>query len=299
MLASLLPGLRDLRTPLTTGYLWLIFLWLWFHDDFPTTEVAASGPLRSLFEVGTLVGATAALAAVSVFAYVVGSVIVVRIPWNIFWGSSNLDAASTPIFERSITFYSAILAVISRPFRAQLKRLAEQLAAIVAHKFDESAGGALPGDYRAALGVAHPSTDPPTSVRDQDAFAEAIKGDLPAVGIQLQARNRDLWDTFDRARAESEFRSGLVLPLAAITIVVVTQSNLLWLLLLVVPVVLLEVAVGKSIEATDTLVQAIALKIVEPSIFVRLDEIIARNEVSSRAMQRAVAKNKPANGQQT
>ncbi|MFF4392878.1 MULTISPECIES: hypothetical protein [unclassified Streptomyces] len=40
MLASLLPGLRELRTPLATGYLYLLLLFLLFSDSIPTKNEA-------------------------------------------------------------------------------------------------------------------------------------------------------------------------------------------------------------------------------------------------------------------
>jgi hypothetical protein len=36
LLASLLPGLRDLRVPLAAGLMWLVVLWLSFYPDLPT-----------------------------------------------------------------------------------------------------------------------------------------------------------------------------------------------------------------------------------------------------------------------
>src|SRR3954471_461558 len=75
MLASLLPGLRDLRTPLATGYLWLVALWLLVHQYVPKSVFDASGPIRSLYQLGALAGTTACLAAVSFVAYLVGSML--------------------------------------------------------------------------------------------------------------------------------------------------------------------------------------------------------------------------------
>jgi hypothetical protein len=49
MLASRLPGLRDLRTPLATGPLWLIAVWLVVHNHVPLSTEQAQGPMRSLF----------------------------------------------------------------------------------------------------------------------------------------------------------------------------------------------------------------------------------------------------------
>src|SRR6478752_9778709 len=84
MLASLLPGLRDLRTPLAVGYLWLVGLWLIFHDSVPMNEASATGPLRSAYQLGGALGASAVLAAVSFVAYLLGVMILLRLEWNVF-----------------------------------------------------------------------------------------------------------------------------------------------------------------------------------------------------------------------
>jgi hypothetical protein len=42
MLASLLPGLRELRAPLAAGYTWIFGLWILLHD-----LNVGSGPLRA------------------------------------------------------------------------------------------------------------------------------------------------------------------------------------------------------------------------------------------------------------
>lgn len=37
MLASLLPGLRDLRTPLAAGYIWLVAVWVALEPRIPNS----------------------------------------------------------------------------------------------------------------------------------------------------------------------------------------------------------------------------------------------------------------------
>jgi hypothetical protein len=39
LISNLLPGLRDLRTPLAVGYLWLVALWLALHKYLPASVV--------------------------------------------------------------------------------------------------------------------------------------------------------------------------------------------------------------------------------------------------------------------
>jgi hypothetical protein len=72
VLASLLPGLRDVRTPLTVGYLWLIALWLWLPGWIPVTPPGDGGAIDRMFRLGGLVERAGVLAAVSLSAYVLG-----------------------------------------------------------------------------------------------------------------------------------------------------------------------------------------------------------------------------------
>lgn len=69
MLAGLLPGLREIRGPLASGYLWLLFGWLVFEDDVST----AGGAIERLVDLGAVVSPAAVAVAASFAAYLVGS----------------------------------------------------------------------------------------------------------------------------------------------------------------------------------------------------------------------------------
>jgi hypothetical protein len=73
MLASLLPGFRDLRGPLAVGYTWLLILWLLFADHLPHDRPSGNGALAKLFDLGGLLGPTVVLGVVSFVAYLIGS----------------------------------------------------------------------------------------------------------------------------------------------------------------------------------------------------------------------------------
>src|SRR4051794_3519418 len=77
MLASLLPGLRDVRTPLTVGYLYLVIGWIWFSEDIPRTKPQHDGMIRRLFELSDLLGNAATIAALSFCAYLLGAVLTI------------------------------------------------------------------------------------------------------------------------------------------------------------------------------------------------------------------------------
>ena len=71
MLASLLPGLRDLRAPLAAGYLWLLFGWLLLHNTFEGWD-RNSGPLGAVVDVAHAATPAAVAIAVSFAAYLIG-----------------------------------------------------------------------------------------------------------------------------------------------------------------------------------------------------------------------------------
>src|SRR3954447_24050591 len=92
ILANALPGFRDMRAPLTAGYMWLVFAWLLLRpnlDRRPSSEVAAT-----LFDLGQDAGRIWVAIAVGTVAYLAGSVslavsgllrgpkVVVRRPWT-------------------------------------------------------------------------------------------------------------------------------------------------------------------------------------------------------------------------
>jgi hypothetical protein len=83
-----------------------------------------------------------------------------------------------------------------------------------------------------------------------------------------------MWDSFDRAKAEAEFRSGLVVPFIVLIGIASYEFGVSWILFfVVVPWWLLVLATRKAIETTSILVQAVALGYVQPPLLDRWAEI--------------------------
>lgn len=75
MLASLLPGLRDVRTPLAVGFLWFFTIWLFFGDRL-LDQLPADSPVRTnLLDLSNFFGAGVILTALSFAAYLFGAVV--------------------------------------------------------------------------------------------------------------------------------------------------------------------------------------------------------------------------------
>lgn len=82
MIASLLPGLRELRTPLAAGYMWLLFAWLLVEPSVPSSReelTGVSASISRLIDEGSVVALGAGITFV---AYLVGTVYVglLRVP---------------------------------------------------------------------------------------------------------------------------------------------------------------------------------------------------------------------------
>jgi hypothetical protein len=75
MLMHLLPGLRELRAPLVSGYLWLISAWLAFgHMGWlPSERPEGTGEVARLWDLGGTLGKAVVLAVITFIAYLIGS----------------------------------------------------------------------------------------------------------------------------------------------------------------------------------------------------------------------------------
>ena len=75
MLMNLLPGLRELRAPLVSGYLWLVSAWLLLgHMQWlPSTRPPGNGEVARLWDIGGTLGKTVVLAVITFVAYLIGS----------------------------------------------------------------------------------------------------------------------------------------------------------------------------------------------------------------------------------
>jgi hypothetical protein len=293
MLASLLPGLRDLRTPLATGYLWLTALWLLLHDRLPKNVDEARGPFRSFYEAGVLVGNTACLAALSFVAYLLGSILLLRVGRNdsayIVPGKDYVD------FEPALR--SPLPGMVMRIVNARMgASMYDQLRTVVSRRLRQH-GRDLDSDVHMSVlpyAILRRSEKPPI-LEDRRAVPElyvrAVIADLPAVGVQLQAKNQSFWDTYDRQKAEAQFRIGIALPISLIVILLAVQSGqYLWLLLLIVPLILLVLAMRLEATANSALVQAVVLRMVEPPVLERLTEVLAEKKAEeAREQERLTA----------
>src|SRR4051812_38341538 len=88
MLASLLPGLRDLRTPLACGITWLLSAFFLFHDSLPA-KADATGIASSLYQLHDLIGSAALGALTIALAYIIGVLTRIDLHERVIFASSG------------------------------------------------------------------------------------------------------------------------------------------------------------------------------------------------------------------
>jgi hypothetical protein len=284
MLTNLLPGFRDLRTPLTVGYIWLLALWLLLEPVLPIeAEDTHDGPIHSLFELSSVVGSTVVLAGVSVIAYLLGTILFLRIRWNVL--SSKVAISDVQWLQWLAITMNKIVVVLFH--RDQVKQLKAELNNTV----DDKLGDFSRLEHRldnprtlSKLLGGHLLTEPHDNPGDpRKQFYDYTAYELERVAIRLQAKDHDLWDTFDRYKAETEFRSAIVIPMWGVTISAIWRGqNYWWLLLFVASIALLASSGRRALLATATLVQAVSMKIVQPPIFDRWEEFVSEAKPDER-----------------
>ncbi len=87
LFSSLVPGLREVRAPLISGYLWLLCAWLLFEPAVPSPQ--DNEIYERLVAVGEIVGPLGLAVTASVAAYLIGSLIQSAVRWG--WRQMTRD----------------------------------------------------------------------------------------------------------------------------------------------------------------------------------------------------------------
>ncbi|MFF7868499.1 hypothetical protein ACFZCT_18860 [Streptomyces qaidamensis] len=241
MLANLLPGLRDVRAPLSTGCIWLLTLWLILEDHVPTPQ-QAHGVWASLYRLGGLIGPAGVLASGAFLAYLIGAMLAVRVV--------TVNAREAP---KAMAFWGGRTALAPRVSRFAYDDLVSFL-----HNQDrlpqpepDGTAAVSPERERGARLVAN------LTVRD-------ILGETRQLRTKLLIANYDLFNEYDRAVAEAEFRKNVAYALLGLTAALSWLQSPWWALLLIVFARLYVAGVGSERAANDVIVQSVVAGLITP-----------------------------------
>ncbi|MGD9998209.1 MAG: hypothetical protein AB7L17_07205 [Ilumatobacteraceae bacterium] len=180
MLANFLPGLREVRTPLTVGYVWLIGLWIVAGDRLPASRPAGDGLVPRTFDLFDFTGTATLVALASLAAYLIGVLL-----------TASADSRAL----------LALLSLWRRQAFTPKDSVTNEYEGFVTKHVD----GIYKADHR--LGATAGSLD----LQELARAANASNVDLRT---RLLVANSEVFGEHDRLRAEAEFRLNLALPLA-------------------------------------------------------------------------------------
>jgi len=307
MLLNLLPGLRDLRGPLATGFLWLAATWVLFRDMFDPTESPTGSLLSDIANLAGQVGTAASLAVLTFSAYLVGIVTTIQRPPKIIdrW-LTRVDAlrygrevdlaldtkfrrAALKAFRPLATFgnegtyggpYEIAWEVIEPLISGQ-----EEIGDLIAVGSDP----AMPERVRSRvveiaehfperMGGVAPDDAP---YRDASlvsmAIASGIAIERPALANRLQIEREAIFDRYDRMLAEAEFRLTCGLPLSALVVATSIELSTAWIFLgLALPALIFALGVRRYYESLAVIWEALAQDLIDSETLGIARELVSR-----------------------
>jgi hypothetical protein len=233
-LASVLPGLRDLRGPLASGYLWLITIWLAVASRIPDQD-PNRGVVGDLYNLSNVLSALGVAVVLSFGAYLLGAMTegLMEFPIRAFpearRSSESERRLHNAVRERTTavrTRAGLVVERIERYLSAEGQDLGSVEEAELKRHVSHLRDVADPNDPEGNLDV------------DDEFRARYLKDNDDLLAARLLVAEERLFQVYDRWRAESEVRLGVVPPLVALTIELTARAHPLWLLLVMPTLVL-------------------------------------------------------------
>jgi len=303
MLAQILPGFRDFRTPLVTGYLWLLSLWILLGKPIPTKE-RTTGLMGTMNAISEYLSSATILAVLSFVAYLIGILLVVdgkvaarlvrRYGWSVRRtvgsdGKKHLKFkrnASLDDYERIVGTSSGLVMrkLLWDAFNRTKKRMVpwetvyeeygiEKPDQAKEAKYFDAANG-NPDELHERLLTEGLQYVAPILLADMEA-------EIPNLATKLQEKNKELYETYNREKSESEFRLSVALPIAVASVLILvfglSQSHTLNISMgalgLAAALVLLRKGWVKSQESTNVIVTALEISTIQSSVLTRLNDL--------------------------
>ena len=250
ILASALPGFRDLRAPLIAGYLWLVFLWILIKPDIKTRP--PNGAAAAVYDLAKDAGPIWIGLAVGVAAYLIGSV----------------SQALSPMLSRVLpAAFDGMIRLAERLSLGWLEGIAWRLSGQWSRRMHADWGRAWAAIDKGSQSKVVEQTiqqymseaanklyqDPSGTFSDNKREIDAeiaaagrmarrgLESELELPATLLLGKDPDprLFSEADRLRAERELRLAVVPPLLAIAIFLAWNQSSWWWSVLMPVVVLL------------------------------------------------------------
>lgn len=226
MLAQILPGFRDFRTPLMTGVLWLTALWAFLGTPIPKKD-DKEGVFGLLNQVSEYLSPSLILGVISFTAYLLGVLLMPNMQRKLNVGAAVIhwlkvrverfyDKRKTKWIRRLMRKTDLHLRQPEYPLRGGHTRRTEDLLDVLATDAVYTAGkkGLDLVPLKKHYDWITPDEDADS---DTEALSDRVKDDLmveaASIAAALQAGNERVFNNYDRARSEAEFRFSIHMPL--------------------------------------------------------------------------------------
>lgn len=284
ILASALPGARDLRAPLIAGYLWLLLLWLGLEPH--VHRAGATGALAAAFNLGDSIGKVGLTVAVSVLAYLLGCIsqelspavrrlvviarrgLVVTADSLAFAGLSEQIAERIDVEQRAWLqehrpiIHSVLATVPAQPMRNIDERDADAYIHekhTVRDRLDQIrdfATQAPQRDERDAATWRRLCMFIDELLTRRSALLEQVRNEMRLPANLLVGDQPELFAEVDRLRSESELRLIAVPPLVSLTVFLSVAMSPIWLAVAPLITVLAIQGTQRYEESTGTVANA-------------------------------------------
>lgn len=283
LLAQILPGFRDFRTPLVTGYLWLVVVWTLIGMPLPDKD-ATTGVMGAINAFGNFLTPTIYVGVLSFLAYVIGMLLMVDIKaGSVIRLGRRL---SLPYISRSDL--DVINAHIESAFhRARVRRVN---GFEIEREFRLRSMIDGEGEYQ----IFHTENQGNERMMDDEwreyslkelrtPVSEEIVQSIPSLAIKLQDKNPLLYGSYDRDRSESEFRLSIAPPIAMLSaqfiILGMDRTLTLWpwagYIGLIAVVALVVKGFQKRFSSVNVVVTALEIGTIESQMISRLEAVPA------------------------
>jgi hypothetical protein len=261
VLSNALPGVRDVRAPLIAGYIWLLCAWLIATPDI--NHRPNDQPGAALWDLADDVGRFGVALAVSVVAYLIGSV-----------SQEASDAVRKLVrdFHRDVEPYgddedlSPRISVVGTPEERDWARIRLVEEYMRGSEAVEAIKDRLPepeyADFRKQL----------TNRIERSAAAIDAELDLPAT--LLVGEQEQLFAEVDRLKSEADLRLTVAAPLLALVVLMALNASPWWLIAAPCLLVLVRQGLRREGESRKVMGDALGRAVVQSSALAGLSDAI-------------------------
>lgn len=303
MLAQILPGFRDFKTPLITGYLWLVIVWIGFGMRIPRKD-ETTGAMGMINWLTGYTSTATILAVLSFVAYVIGILVTIdvklatrlvsrfgftlerqmndkrKVKWKRLPHRENVSYRRSLANESGSTLLKLLWEAFSRvearnvPWYPIHKEY--NLPMMQEEDYDErvqeEAGDKAEVDRQVRKEALRTLTPRLSQEMDEE---------IPVLATKLQEKNKDLFVSYDRDRSEAEFRLSIAPPIAFLSVELfvlglsgdVVLGSVAAVVGLVASVVLLRKGWLKVLDSTSVVVTALEIGTISSHVIERLDAL--------------------------